>query len=342
MSDEVDDFDQQLDDAWESLQDGDLEAARRAGEKLLRADPAAPDALLLLAACARDTGDVAGALEFLDRAVKADPAWSTAQLWRAEILSADPERLREALRAATLAVDNADEEDELFDAVALKAGIELDMDNPGAARKTLAELPPASILARSPPVALEVAHLHLALDEAANARARFETIARKHPDLADAWHGVGLACEAMEDEKGKCDAWVETLRLDTRASDQPDRLTEAEVADEAEAALGELPERARRLLVDVPIIIADLPAVDDVASGLDPRLLGLFLGTPYPDAGSLGGGGNLTQILLFRRNLERVAGDEAALREEIRTTLLHETGHFFGMDEDSLAQIGLA
>ena len=45
--------------------------------------------------------------------------------------------------------------------------------------------------------------------------------------------------------------------------------------------------------------------------------------------------------LLFRKNLERVAGDADELREEIRTTLLHETGHFFGMDEDDLAGVGL-
>jgi predicted Zn-dependent protease with MMP-like domain len=35
-----------------------------------------------------------------------------------------------------------------------------------------------------------------------------------------------------------------------------------------------------------------------------------------------------------------VASDDE-LREEVRTTLLHETGHFFGMDDAELGQIGL-
>jgi predicted Zn-dependent protease with MMP-like domain len=91
----------------------------------------------------------------------------------------------------------------------------------------------------------------------------------------------------------------------------------------------------------VPILVADLPARDEVEKGLDPRLLGLFAGLAYPDASSLGGQPQLTQILLFRKNLERVARDENDLREQIRITLLHETGHFFGMSEDDLADVGL-
>jgi predicted Zn-dependent protease with MMP-like domain len=76
---------------------------------------------------------------------------------------------------------------------------------------------------------------------------------------------------------------------------------------------------------------------------LDPRLLGLFSGTPYPESGQMGAGGTpqITQILLFRRNLERGAPDEGTLRDEIRITLLHETGHFFGMDEEDLREVGL-
>src|SRR5206468_13037907 len=96
-----------------------------------------------------------------------------------------------------------------------------------------------------------------------------------------------------------------------------------------------------KLLENVPILITDLPVRGDVEQGLDPRLVGLFSGTPHPEASSLGAGPQLTQILLFRKNLERVASDVDELRDEIRTTLLHETGHFFGMSEDDLEAVGL-
>jgi predicted Zn-dependent protease with MMP-like domain len=55
----------------------------------------------------------------------------------------------------------------------------------------------------------------------------------------------------------------------------------------------------------------------------------------------VGGAPQLTQILLFRKNLERMAIDPEDLCEQIRITLLHETGHFFGMSEDDLADVGL-
>ena len=45
--------------------------------------------------------------------------------------------------------------------------------------------------------------------------------------------------------------------------------------------------------------------------------------------------------VLFRKNLERMAIDPEDLCEQIRITLLHETGHFFGMSEDDLADVGL-
>jgi predicted Zn-dependent protease with MMP-like domain len=49
----------------------------------------------------------------------------------------------------------------------------------------------------------------------------------------------------------------------------------------------------------------------------------------------------LTEIVLFRKNIERVAHDSETLKEEVRATLLHEAGHFFGLDERALAELGL-
>src|SRR4029077_3489078 len=123
--------------------------------------------------------------------------------------------------------------------------------------------------------------------------------------------------------------------------DEAEKLTEDVVSNAAEEALGELPDRARALLRDVPIIVAELPAEADVDTGLDPRALGLFSGTAYPDIPHVGGQPGLTQIVLFRRNSARVAEGDDELREEIRVTLLHETGHFFGLDEAELERAGL-
>jgi len=48
------------------------------------------------------------------------------------------------------------------------------------------------------------------------------------------------------------------------------------------------------------------------------------------------------QIILFLENLWDFAeGDEEMFREEVATTLLHELGHYLGLDEDDLTDRGL-
>jgi predicted Zn-dependent protease with MMP-like domain len=345
------DLEQELDRAWELLEGGDLAATRRLAERLSARAPDEPDVLLLLAACAREQGEIEQALALLARTAAADPEWATPEIWAAELLAGDPDRLGEALDHATRAFERAEEEDEFLEALAVKAGIEVDRGDLPAARRTLGELPPVDPPAELPQVdlsgadpswALEIAHLFLAVGDAGEARRRFQVLIDADPELADAWHGLGVAAEADGDEEEMRRAWLRTLALEEKQPLENPRLSETEMAAVAESALAELPARARGLLENVPILISDLPAAEDVGKGLlDPRLLGLFEGTSYREASSLGGAPHLARILLFRKNLERVAGSEDELRDEIRTTLLHETGHFFGMDEDDLADLGL-
>jgi len=335
------DPDAALDAAWEALESGDLAAARARAARL---EAGAPDTLLLLAACFREEADAARALELLRRAAAADPEWATPELWIAELLATEPETMEEAQRHAERALDLAEEEDEYLSALALKAGLEAELGELDEAKRTLADLPPPDVLLGDLPLALEIAELHQAVGEADVAVQRLKTLTAAHPNEADAWYALGCAAAELDDEEQLRTAWKRTWTLDAAPRDEPDgevRLDDDTVSAVAERALAELPDRARALLRDVPIIVAELPAEADVAGGLDPRALGLFTGTAYPDMPHVGGQPGLTQIVLFRRNIERVAEDEDELREELRVTLLHETGHFFGLDEAELEGAGL-
>jgi predicted Zn-dependent protease with MMP-like domain len=336
-----------LNEAWSRLEDGDLPAAKAMGARLAEQHGDEAEVLLFLAGCARSEGDEEAALGRLAEAAEADAEWATPLLWSAEIETARG-RFEEALSLVRRALELCDEEDEFLDAIMLKADLELRMDDQAASRKTLAELPPSGVLAATPEVALEAAHLHLAGDGVDEAGAIAAAVLAAHeadPFLAaDARYVEGMVAEARNDEPAKRAAWLRVRELDEAAAAIPDTehmLTEAEVSGVAQDAMAELPERARTLLANVPVLIRELPPREDVAEGLDPRLLGLFAGTPLPEDSTLGAGPGLTQIILFRQNLERVATDESTLRAEIRTTLLHETGHFFGLDETELEAMGL-
>ncbi len=39
-------------------------------------------------------------------------------------------------------------------------------------------------------------------------------------------------------------------------------------------------------------------------------------------------------IVLYQKNIEAVCSSEAGVREQIRLTVIHELGHYFGMDEN--------
>ena len=330
-----------LDKGWESLDEGDFAAARRQAEREMRENPENPEALLLLAACCRGEGAAEEALKLLEQASTADDTWGAPSQWMAEILAEDLDRPAEALKYAAVALDLAEEENEFLDAVVLKAGLEIQLGKIKSAQATLGELPPADEVPLPTDLSLDLAYLFLEADVVLEAEKRFRALADAEASDPEAWYGIGLCAEAKNDEEAKRSAWLRVLAIDEKSPLQAPHMTEAEMAEVAEQALQELPESAKRLISNVPILVVDLPARTEIEQGLDPRLLGMFEGTPHAEGGVLGGAPQVTRILLFRKNLERMAIDSEDLREQIRITLLHETGHFFGMTEDDLAEVGL-
>jgi predicted Zn-dependent protease with MMP-like domain len=71
----------------------------------------------------------------------------------------------------------------------------------------------------------------------------------------------------------------------------------------------------------------------------DPDLFGLYEGVPLPDRGDWAGA-MPDRIRIFRRPLVESFPDPRELEEEIRITVLHELGHYFGLDEDELDNLG--
>ena len=120
-----------------------------------------------------------------------------------------------------------------------------------------------------------------------------------------------------------------------------------EIAEaEAVALMGALPAPLREKLTRVAstmlsITFSGRPDTHDILEdGDEDDLLGLFIGVPFGDEGA---DSELSpEIRLFVENIrDDVNGDETAFRNELRTTLLHEIGHYLGLDEDGLELRGL-
>jgi predicted Zn-dependent protease with MMP-like domain len=103
-----------------------------------------------------------------------------------------------------------------------------------------------------------------------------------------------------------------------------------EFEDQVQAALDALPEEIARELDNVAIVVED----EDPA---EPGLFGVYLGVGLgkDHAGTLP-----DTIVIYQRPLERAFRDPEELRRQIRITVLHEIGHFFGLDEERIRELG--
>ena len=182
----------------------------------------------------------------------------------------------------------------------------------------------------------------LRLDEA---RAQLETVLRQAPDEAWAWHALGLVAERQGDRREAERRFARARKLAPEDFPRPVALTPQAFDAVVEDALAALPEPIRRYLANVAIAVEDVPADDDLAASdppLSPSILGIFRGAPLPHKASMDPWSHFpSSIVLYQRNLERFARDRKELIEQIGITLIHEVGHFLGLDEEQLWERGL-
>jgi predicted Zn-dependent protease with MMP-like domain len=113
----------------------------------------------------------------------------------------------------------------------------------------------------------------------------------------------------------------------------------------AQEAFDSLPEVFQTNMENVHIVVEDFPHPETskkvgVRSG--GMLLGLYEGVPLSKRGTWYGmyPALPDKITLYKKNIERVATSERAIREKIREVLIHEIAHHFGMDEEEVRNAG--
>lgn len=116
-------------------------------------------------------------------------------------------------------------------------------------------------------------------------------------------------------------------------------FTKAEFERLVEEALESLPPQFKELLDNVAVVVEEEPAGDDLEAleDEDHELLGIYRGVALthrtydmlpmlPD-----------QIAIFRGPILRVARNRREALHEIRDTVIHELGHYFGLHDDDMA-----
>ncbi len=186
--------------------------------------------------------------------------------------------------------------------------------------------------------------LHWARGELEAARAQLQAAVHRDPTLADAHYALARLHQEAGQHAAQVRHDLEVLRLDTathRRIGLGGREQRALVEQVAIATLDRLAAPFDQRLADVPVVLDPRPTRQLVAEGFDPRAFGLFEGPDDFGRRSQMLSDRPTRIVVFYANLLDAFAQPDELRTQVEITLLHEIGHFFGLDEDGVDALGL-
>ena len=108
-------------------------------------------------------------------------------------------------------------------------------------------------------------------------------------------------------------------------------MTDEEFEEHVRAALDSLPDEIAEGLENVAVVVEE-------ESPESPAILGSFIG--YPRGSVIPSGGLPAKVVVYRNPLLATFPDPDELQRQIRITVLHEVAHYFGIDEDRIAELG--
>lgn len=113
--------------------------------------------------------------------------------------------------------------------------------------------------------------------------------------------------------------------------------------------LDDLPPAFAERMTNIVVLVEDYPPEQRPPRVPRPRrsstrrtrslLMGVFVGTPRTQKSVFDQPLGPDHIVLYQKNIEAVCRTERELRREIRLTVMHELGHYFGLSEGELSDV---
>jgi predicted Zn-dependent protease with MMP-like domain len=312
-------------------------------KRAIAEDPSAPEAHNARGEALDASGMWEEALQSFDRALECDPEFLEALLNKAEILADRSETCEQALPLCDEGEALARREDDAY----LLAEVHYIRGNAfqGLFRfeEALREYDRALDLVPDHPDYLyeKGATLYYLL-EFEKAEECLTSALELDPSNADAHYTLGLLFEKTGRDALAVEEFATATRLDATRYPPLFRIDRDRFAALVEQAVEALPDEFTRYMENVAVIVEDFPERARLRDlGLDPQVLGSFEGRPHAERSTFASGDLPCRITLYQRNLEKVCQSEADLVEQVSITVMHEVGHFFGMSEDDLRELGL-
>ena len=107
-------------------------------------------------------------------------------------------------------------------------------------------------------------------------------------------------------------------------------------------ALKGLPKIFKKKMKNVDVVVEDR-ASQEVISEMGLRspseLLGLYQGVPIDRRGFYYGNVLPDKITLFQYPIESMCKTEEEIKKRVKEVVIHEVGHYFGLDEEKLREL---
>jgi predicted Zn-dependent protease with MMP-like domain len=335
-----------LDQAMEASHGGRTEEALAWLDEALLAHPDGAEAHNGRGEILWDEGRIDEALHEFERSLHADPKFVTAHLNRIELLVEDMGEFEQAValcdellsgNSAFPRLDRGSEAEVYY----LKAkAVFYPDDLEGAlflvrrALKTGGEVP--IYRAFDGQILFELGRFQ-------EAKRSLEVAVALDPESGHAVYHLALVLERLGADEEATNAFAKANALDPCHYPLPVEVDEVVFRQVAADALDNLPRSIRAYVENVPVLVEDYPSPDLLSEeNISPQILGLYLGVPSTEAEVTQQPRDLTRVILFKKNLEKICRDQDDLIEQIQITVRHEVGHHLGLSEEDLERLGLA
>jgi tetratricopeptide (TPR) repeat protein len=317
-------FDAHLDRGWDLLSKGDLKGARAAARRALAANKTSPEAHHLLGFVAQQEGDADEALQHYREAISLDDGYIDAYLDAAEILIHPLGEFDEAIAMIDEVLEFAETDDVIVDALLLKFDALEATDAHEEAVKLLDTLPAGPYA--NPQQTFMVGRALFEAGRASDALPLLDQALSGDRDNADAHYFKGLAHDGLGDRRRAAMAFLESRELDLRTPRPPWALERDTFQSAVEKAVSRLGHERLAAIRDALVLVADVPGMEVVADGVDPRA-GVLLdglgepGSPPPIA---------ARVFVYQRNIERSVAGVEQIEQAILEQLDEEIAYALG------------
>jgi predicted Zn-dependent protease with MMP-like domain len=107
-------------------------------------------------------------------------------------------------------------------------------------------------------------------------------------------------------------------------------------------AINSLPENFKEKMENIAIAIEDFPSQElliEMKIKSPYGLLGLYRGVPYPRRGIWYRNVLPDKIIIFKKPIEVRCRNREDIKKSVRRVVIHEIGHYFGLNEADLRRI---